>query len=155
MIDGAIEDKYIYGWSSLADSLPEYARLNHNSSWIPTVYNSGIWIKVYFTYQVLITGIITQGDERRDSWVKSFRVDYCLDHVTWTHVVDDDGAWEVRLKTSMGPSTHAADAGQLTFVETAAQDAKPTKMANDSLPLSMPRDIFVLLWRISDETLGV
>ena len=99
MEDGAIEDRYIYASSYLEDSLPEYARLNHNFSWIPTdsAHDIHIWVKVYFPYQVPITGIITQGDERSDSWVKSFSVDYCLDHVTWTHVVDESGEWEVSL----------------------------------------------------------
>ena len=97
MEDGVIEDRYIYGASSQADSLPEYARLNSNFSWMPTVYNNGQWIKVYFPYQVPITGIITQGDERSDSWVKSFRVDYCLDHFTWIHVLDENSEWEVSL----------------------------------------------------------
>ena len=97
MEDGAIEDRYIYASSSLDDSLPECARLNHNCSWIPTDFAQNIWVKVYFPYQVPITGVIIQGDERSDSWVKSFRVEWSLDHVTWTHVVDESGEWEVSL----------------------------------------------------------
>ena len=95
MEDGAIEDRYIYANSRLEDSLPEYARLNHNFSWIPTDSAQNTWVKVYFPYQVPITGIITQGDERSDSWVKSFRVVYSLDHMTWIEVLDEDGEWEV------------------------------------------------------------
>ena len=98
MEDGAIENRYIYASTSLEYSSPEFARLNHKSSWIPSNRNEQEeWIKVYFPYQVQITGIITQGDERSGSWVKSFSVDYCLDHVTWTHVVDESGEWEVSL----------------------------------------------------------
>ena len=89
-----ISDAQISASSSHDGYSPQDARLHFGSAWV--AYQPDIqWIQVRFLRQVPITGVITQGEEGENIWVKTYKVRYSLDYENWRFVLDENGEDEV------------------------------------------------------------
>lgn len=72
-----IEDHQITASSWAEGHLPQHARLNGNSSWIPHPHDSTPWIQFEFEERMVITGVVVQGGGSRDDlWVEWFYLYY-------------------------------------------------------------------------------
>lgn len=106
---GIIEDHQINASSSLDEHhLPKYARLNGNSSWMPSPYDPEPYIRFYFKERMIITGVVVQGGGIRDNtWVENFEVQYSYfpDEVQvyqyMDYTVDDNGGKKVTLQLTL------------------------------------------------------
>ncbi len=90
--NGRVQDSQI----TVSTSLGLYntgaaGRLNLPS--IPGVFGGGWrtenddpnrWIQVDFLRPVTVTGVITQGRNNKDQWVKTYKLAYSDDGITWT-----------------------------------------------------------------------
>jgi hypothetical protein len=66
---------------------PAQARLNGESSWVPTTHHNQ-WIQFDFLEPRNLTGIVTQGNKNINSWVESYTVQHSLDGKVWNPVLD-------------------------------------------------------------------
>ena len=55
------------------------------------------WLQISLYRQTPITGIIVQGREDEDQWVTSYKVQTCLDGISWRYVpgIDSNGGVNV------------------------------------------------------------
>ena len=94
MEDYNISDSKITASSSQSGYTPQNARLHTGRAWV-SYHNEYQWIQVRFLRQVPITGVITQGEQGENTWVKTYKVRYSLDNQYWKYVLDERGKEEV------------------------------------------------------------
>ena len=90
--------------SSSGSSTAINTRLDTNSAWIAGVSDKNQWVEVNLYRQMVITGVIMQGNPSSDKWVTRYKVEFSLDHAMWKNVTDEYGITEVSLKIAIFPS---------------------------------------------------
>ena len=60
-----------------------------------TTFNSSEYIQVDLLHYATIRGIATQGDEKSNSWLKTFFIKYSYDNTSWFNFTDDDTSLKV------------------------------------------------------------
>ena len=90
-----ISDSKITASSSKSGYTPQDARLHIiGTAWIPE-WNEHQWIQVRFFRQLPITGVITQGEEEENAWVKTYKVRHSNDGQDWYFVSYENEEHEV------------------------------------------------------------
>ncbi|XP_072045176.1 uncharacterized protein [Amphiura filiformis] len=86
---GSLNATHLTSSSNQEGFEPSKARLNSNTSWIPSRNNDSEWLQVEFQRRMLITGIISQGGgDNAPYWVESFEVEYSEDGIDWWYIED-------------------------------------------------------------------
>ena len=75
----------------------------YRGSWSSKSNNLNQWIQAEFATPFKISAIQTQGRHGHNQWVKSFKVSFGNDGVTWSDVNDKDGAEMVKIKNKLFP----------------------------------------------------
>ena len=70
-------------------------RLNTNGQWTPGLLDSNQWLQISLFRQTNITGVVLMGHPSFNYYVTRYRVDFCLDGVSWENVTDENGDAEV------------------------------------------------------------
>ena len=70
-------------------------RLNTNGHWTAGVEDPNQWLQISLFRQTNITGVILMGHPSYSYYVSRYRVDMCLDGVSWENVTDENGDTEV------------------------------------------------------------
>ena len=90
-------------WNSLHGAI--YVRLNRpqqgttKGSWSAGVNNINQWIQADLKVRTQVTGVMTQGRNPNNQWVKEYKVQYSDDGVNWQYVQTANGQGEqVRIK---------------------------------------------------------
>ena len=91
MEDYNISDSKITASSSQGGYIPQDARLHVGSAWV-SYHTEFQWIQVRFLRQALITGVITQGAQGEDTFVKTYKVRYSMDNQPedWKYILDEN-----------------------------------------------------------------
>ena len=89
-----ISDEDISASSFQDGYTPQDARLHIGSAWV-SYWTEDQWIQVRFLRQVPITGVITQGEQGENTWVKTYKVKYSLDYKDWNFFLDENREDEV------------------------------------------------------------
>lgn len=84
MMTGQIRDSMLSA-SSSRDSAhgPQRARLGGSGVWMPAIDDSHQYIQVDLLTERYVTGVTTQGRAAVPTFVKTYRVLYSVDDVTW------------------------------------------------------------------------
>ncbi|XP_067650638.1 mucin-5AC-like [Haliotis asinina] len=98
-----VENYRIVGESQLTASSkkdkahgPIYARINQETdefagSWVPAPTDKTPWIQVDFLEPKTVSGVITQGSGKDNSWLETYKVSYSFDGKTFTDYTDTEG----------------------------------------------------------------
>ena len=70
-------------------------RLNTYGQWIPGLHDPHQWLQISFFRQTIITGVVVMGNPSSNNYVTRYRVEICLDGVSWENVADENGDMEV------------------------------------------------------------
>ena len=70
-------------------------RLNTNGLWTTGLHDSIQWLQISLFRQTNITGVILMGHPNSNFYVSRYRVEVCLDGVSWENVTDQNGDTEV------------------------------------------------------------
>ncbi|ELT93506.1 hypothetical protein CAPTEDRAFT_105177, partial [Capitella teleta] len=96
-VDHYLPDDHLTASSQLDDAHgPNRSRLHEPASsglsggWVPRHMDNNQWIQVDFGYDISVTGIIIQSQDRKNISVSEFYVSYSDDLVTWTNHQESD-----------------------------------------------------------------
>ena len=70
-------------------------RLNTNGQWTAGLNDSSQWLQISLFRQTNITGVVLMGHPSSNYYVTRYRVEVCLDGVSWENVTDGNGDTEV------------------------------------------------------------
>ena len=70
-------------------------RLNTNGQWSAGSQDSNQWLQISLFRQTNITGVVLMGHYSYNYYVSRYRVEFCLDGVSWDNVTDQSGDAEV------------------------------------------------------------
>ena len=70
-------------------------RLNKNGQWTASLNDSNQWLQISLFRPTNITGVVLMGHSRSNYFVTRYRVEVCLDGVSWENVTDENGDAEV------------------------------------------------------------
>ena len=73
-------------------------RLNTSGQWTTSLKNSNQWLQISLFRQTNITGVVLMGHPSSNDYVTRYRVEVCLDGVSWENVTDQNGDTEVLSK---------------------------------------------------------
>ena len=73
-------------------------RLHTSWQWTAGLHDSNQWLQISLFRQTNITGVVLMGHPHANFYVSRYRVEVCLDGVSWENVTDEDGDAEVLLK---------------------------------------------------------
>ena len=73
-------------------------RLNTNGQWTAGLNDSNQWLQISLYRQTNITGVVLMGHPTSNLYVSRYRVEICLDGVSWENVADENGDAEVLCK---------------------------------------------------------
>ena len=76
-------------------------RLYTNGQWTTSLNDSNQWLQINLFRQTNISGVVLMGHPSSNFYVSRYRVDVCLDGVSWENVTDENGDTEVRNITSL------------------------------------------------------
>ena len=93
MENSNITDKQIM-YSSGNISYPG-PRLKTNGQWTAGLHDSNQWLQISLFRQTNITGVVLMGHPSSNFYVSRYRVEVCLDGVSWENVTDGNDDAEV------------------------------------------------------------
>ena len=70
-------------------------RLNTNGHWTAGSHDSNQWLQISLFLQTNITGVVLMGHPSSNYYVTGYRVEVCLDGVSWENVTDENDDAEV------------------------------------------------------------
>ena len=70
-------------------------RLNTNGQWTAGSHDLNQWLQISLFRQTNITGAVLMGHRSLKYYVTRYRVEVCLDGVSWENVTDENGDAEV------------------------------------------------------------
>ena len=70
-------------------------RLNTNGYWTADLHDSNQWLQISLFRQTNITGAVLMGHPSSNFYVSRYRVEVCLDGVSWENVTDENDVAEV------------------------------------------------------------
>ena len=70
-------------------------RLNTNGHWTAGLHDSNQWLQISLFRQTNITGVVLMGHPSSNYYVTRYRVEVCLDGVSWDNVTDENDDAEV------------------------------------------------------------
>ena len=74
---------------------PPGPRLNTSGYWTTGLNDSNQWLQISLFRQTNVTGVVLMGHPSSDFYVSRYRVEVCLDGVSWESVTDENGDAEV------------------------------------------------------------
>ena len=96
MQDSVITDSQIT-YSSGSINFPG-PRLNTSGHWTAGVHDSNQWLQISLFRQTNITGVVLLGHPSSNYYVTRYKVEVCLDGVSWENITDQNGDAEVLYK---------------------------------------------------------
>ena len=70
-------------------------RLNTNGQWSAGSQDLNQWLQISLFRQTNITGVVLMGNPSSTYYVTRYKVEVCLDGVSWENVTDENGDAEV------------------------------------------------------------
>ena len=93
---GITDSQITYSSGSITSPGP---RLNTSGEWTASSNDLNQWLQISLFRQTNITGVVLVSHPSSNYYVTRYRVEVCLDGVSWENVTDENGDKEVLLKS--------------------------------------------------------